>query len=132
MTPEPWASLTDYITASQLLESAIHATSQADAAGYLARAAVQLDHAAGYWSQLGDQGKVMATHKVAGQFHSWEVALKANALPNFMPVLYNQGQGMMADLVRPTLQTMLGIPLWVWVLTIGGVGLGLYVLIRKG
>jgi len=54
--PEPWASHTDVLTASQYLERAIHSRSRAQAYYWLMRGANQLRHAADYLRGAGYPG----------------------------------------------------------------------------
>jgi hypothetical protein len=98
--PEPWASRTDLLSASQALERAIHAASGPDAARALAEAAAQLLHARDYWRTYGDVTHAGQAESVAAVLRGWAqaaAALRGHALHGWQEsVLYRQGQGMLA------------------------------------
>jgi hypothetical protein len=103
--PEPFASLTDVITAAQLVENAIHAADIASATNYLNSAMLWLQHAYDYFGtancQLLQQQTMQAMNTLRGVITNLQSTtqlktFQANTIYGYMGILsalYNQLKG---------------------------------------
>jgi hypothetical protein len=117
MTGDPWASLTDLISAGQAVEAAIHG---ADPRMALAHAAQQVQHAHDYYQTAGYTDLAAEAAAVAQQLQAWSRRPPADLYAAIwgQPVRW----GTLAHLWRRATALTSPDPLWV-----GWLGLGLSV-----
>jgi hypothetical protein len=127
-----FAAVVDIITAGQYLEQAIHPSvtpTADDMAAAIGRAAVQVQNAASYWSQEGDQERAQRATAVANQLAAW------TANPPDRQTLYLYQNSSMDDIYRDAEASAAGIPSWGWwsiglgVAGILGIVIGVYDLV---